>query len=438
MSARETVVPATTASDGRRSMRVDILLIAFVYLGAAALVQPTSKLAPNIGRLDLSLVAAVFVGLVGWRRVYGTKLFSSYIVWAGLLSAWVFIGWIAEWQFYESSYHVRTFILYLIVVVPGVAALLREARYRNALIAGLAAEAIVYCFTGVFRFVSGRKIFDVPGRPRTVVVLDMGRNAINVLALLAIPLILSRRGWSLAVRLPLVGVIAAFIALSGGRGGLVGLIFMGIVYVMIQPGGSRVLRALYAVVLAAAIFYVGLDALGGQATEASNRLLATLRGEKSTSTESRELLLKKSWHLAADNPLFGVGRGDFGSTYDPLIDQEATSERVRDYVATQADEHNTYAEILAESGFPGLFFFVSMLIVVWRVGWRYRRAPEMRSCATAFACLALQLVVVGDLVLGGLFFIPIALLLGMSEDPEVQAEATHGPAPVLRRYRVGR
>ena len=427
-------LPATTtpASAQSRSLKIDLITIAMFYLGATALVSPTSTFVIRVWRFDSTLIVAVLIGLVGWRRLVMSKEVVSYLRWGGLLASWAFIAWVAEWDFRDSSYHARTFVIVLVVVIPGLAALLRDVRYRRAIVAGLLAEAAVYAWVGVFRLIGGRSIFDVPGRPRTVVVLDMGRNAINVLILLAIPMLLWKKGPArLIVKLPLLIIYFVFVAWSGGRGGLLGLIFIAVVYVLIQPGGSRLLRTLYAIVLVTVIAYIGLDAVGGQATESSNRLIATLRGEKTTSTESRELLVRKAWHLALKNPAFGVGMGDFVDTYDPVV-EEATSKRVRDYVTLQSDEHNTYAEMMAEIGFPGVFLFVGMLVAVFRIGWRYRRSPEVRLWTTSYAGLMLQLLVVGDIALGGLFYLPIALLLGMTSDPDVRNEAAHRRAPVLR------
>jgi hypothetical protein len=424
--------PATAAPGPSRSLKIDLLVIAMFYVGATALVSPTSTLNIRLWRFDSTQIVAVLVGLIGWRRLVASKEMLSYLRWGGLLAAWAFIAWVAEWDFRDSSYHARTFVLILVIIIPGLAALLREVRYRRAIVAGLLAEAAVYAWVGVFRLIGGRSMFDVPGRPRTIVVLDMGRNAINVLILLAIPMLLWKKGPArLIVKLPLLIVYFVFVAWSGGRGGLLGLIFIAVVYVMIQPGRSRLLRAMYAIVLVAVVAYIGLDAVGGQATESSNRLIATLRGEKTTSTESRELLVRKAWHLALKNPAFGVGMGDFVDTYDPVV-EEATSKRVRDYVTLQSDEHNTYAEMMAEIGFPGVFLFVAMLFAVFRIGWRYRRSPEVRLWTTSYAGLMLQLLVVGDIALGGLFYLPIALLLGMTSDPDVWAEGAHHRTPVLR------
>jgi len=59
------------------------------------------------------------------------------------------------------------------------------------------------------------------------------------------------------------------------------------------------------------------------------------------SLEAREELLKRSISLALHNPLFGVGPGNF-----PVLSGDW-------HVA-----HNSYTELAAETGFPGLFLFL--------------------------------------------------------------------------------
>jgi hypothetical protein len=76
------------------------------------------------------------------------------------------------------------------------------------------------------------------------------------------------------------------------------------------------------------------------------------------SLEAREELLKRSISLAIHNPIFGVGPGNF-----PVLSGDW-------HVA-----HNSYTELAAEAGFPGLFLFVLLFVMCLRKVSQIRKLP---------------------------------------------------------------
>lgn len=85
------------------------------------------------------------------------------------------------------------------------------------------------------------------------------------------------------------------------------------------------------------------------------------------SLEARKALLKRSLYTALTNPVFGVGPGCF-----PLVDSGW-------YVA-----HNSYSELAAEAGFPGLILFLLTISAAFKniaqvrkTPW-YQQDPEVR------------------------------------------------------------
>jgi O-antigen ligase len=457
----KSVRPDIGSSDARgvvavqRPLKVDLLTIGFFYLGATILTSETSTLSLTLWRIDLPLLVALGCAFVGWRRLLSrprdaqahqplvamqrdadpiaetrrSSVLTTYTRYAVVLGAWALIGWVAEWQFAESEYYIRLFVLTIVVIVPGLSYLLRTERYRTALIAGIVAEATVYASVAMFRLASGRgSMFDFPGRVGTVVVLDMGRNALNVLALIALPLLARGKRWSIGPRIGLFAVLFMFIIFSGSRGGLLGLVFVGLVYIVLQARGSRVLRTTYAALLVGLVAFTFISSTGGQATESSNRVLSTFRGERSENTEARELLIRKALHLAARYPVFGVGLGDFAETYDPVV-EEASSERVRNYVGRQPDEHNTYAETLAEIGIPGFLLFIAILAVLVRAGTQRRAITEVHLITVSLIGLLFQFLFVGQLARSAMFGLPAALLLGaIGDDQRDQSPLRRGSA----------
>jgi putative inorganic carbon (hco3(-)) transporter len=84
----------------------------------------------------------------------------------------------------------------------------------------------------------------------------------------------------------------------------------------------------------------------------------TMESQGETSLQAREQLLKESFGLMLRHPLFGVGPGNF-----PAVTQEW---RVA---------HNTYTELGAETGLPGLLLFLALLVVAIRRMSRIRKLP---------------------------------------------------------------
>jgi O-antigen ligase len=80
------------------------------------------------------------------------------------------------------------------------------------------------------------------------------------------------------------------------------------------------------------------------------------------SLAAREELLKESLVVMAKHPLLGIGPGNFPS-----------------YTQTWRVVHNTYSELGAETGVPGLFLFVSLLGLTLRKIKRVRKLPGYQS-----------------------------------------------------------
>jgi O-antigen ligase len=88
----------------------------------------------------------------------------------------------------------------------------------------------------------------------------------------------------------------------------------------------------------------------------------TVEARAQGSVEARTQLLKEAIRLTLEHPIFGVGPGNF-----PVVTQEW---RVT---------HNTYAELGAEAGFPGLLLFVAMLFASFG---KLRRLKSLSGYAT--------------------------------------------------------
>jgi O-antigen ligase len=80
------------------------------------------------------------------------------------------------------------------------------------------------------------------------------------------------------------------------------------------------------------------------------------------SLEARQQLLKDSLLIMLKHPLLGIGPGNFPS-----------------YTQTWRVVHNTYTELGAEAGFPGLFLFLLLMGLTLRKVQRIRKLPGYES-----------------------------------------------------------
>jgi O-antigen ligase len=104
------------------------------------------------------------------------------------------------------------------------------------------------------------------------------------------------------------------------------------------------------------------------------------------SLEAREELLKDSLDLMVHHPLFGVGPGNFQS-----------------YTGTWRVAHNSYTELGAESGLPGLLLFVLMLVLTMRKIRRVQKLPGYHSSEDIRLWTSALSAAVGAYMAGAMF-----------------------------------
>jgi putative inorganic carbon (hco3(-)) transporter len=116
-------------------------------------------------------------------------------------------------------------------------------------------------------------------------------------------------------------------------------------------------------------FFIGIVALGvviatpNYLTRLESMALGNIEGSGDrNSLAARKELLMDSLTIMLHHPLLGIGPGDLPS-----------------YTLTWRVAHNTYSELGAESGIPGLFLFVLMLALTLRKIRRVRKLPGYES-----------------------------------------------------------
>lgn len=377
-----------------------------VYVGLAATIP--QYMVFEYGPVTIGLLMAGGLAIFGWRGLSTQREVGRYLLFALLVASWTVVSAIATWDTSTARLAVIQ-AAWLVVLVPGLAGLMRRNEYRHAFLGAWAFGASVYTVTATFRLLTRGTMFDVEGDATTRHLLGQVRGAVNLVVLVVLPYLLVGDGGRLLrlARWPLVVTMGLWMVQSGGRAGLLALGLVLLVVALARPGNSRRARMLLITVLVGVVGFSVMQATGGQATEATNRLMSFIRGERTDSDDARELLLRKAWNLALDSPAFGVGMGHFETTYHPVI-EDAQSRRSRE-IADTYEEHNTFAAAMAETGFPGLFAFVGLCVALLIAAARFARSLAGRAAVASLSVL--YFTVFFHNANGPRLFLPMALAL---------------------------
>jgi exopolysaccharide production protein ExoQ len=167
------------------------------------------------------------------------------------------------------------------------------------------------------------------------------------------------RSWSALARLSAggaAGVCLLGILFSVSRGGLIALVAALIVAVCIA-GRWRFKLALITLVLG----FLGVGYFGVVAAPAVRHRLTQNDGGSGRTT-----IWQVGWREVKANPIKGVGAGNFSVAGVHYVEQPGatTHEALVNtgyFVDTPTVAHNTYLEVLAEGGIPGLVMFLAIL-----------------------------------------------------------------------------
>ena len=185
---------------------------------------------------------------------------------------------------------------------------------------------------------------------------------------LCLVFLLHARGWKKALWAMALGLMGLGVVLTYSRSGLLALLISVVVCVW-EYGIKGKRRSIVVVTVVALVLGLGAAlSTSHYRARVESIILGNIEGSGDKgSLEARKTLLKKSIITAVTHPLVGVGPGCF-----LLVDKGW-------YVA-----HNTYTELAAEVGIPGLVLF---LMAMWaafknireiRKSQRYREDPELR------------------------------------------------------------
>jgi O-antigen ligase len=420
---------AARLRDGRIDLSRPVAVLVF-YLGVGLSMHLAD---PIVLRWELVLIVGSVLGVLGWRQIVLTRTAGRYLRASIAFAVSIVLSSVWAWATLPF-YRARILVIWTLLVVPGLASLLRDRGRLELFAGGLVGGATIFGLVASYRIVRGLSVFDLAptyhdkfhsyaetGWYDRAFMLGQNRNIAATVAALAFPLILFGLlpRFMKRFRWPLLAVNAGWLVFSGSRLVPLAGVLVVVVMLLLQQRGSARVRLLYAVAFGAVVVVIAVQEIGGQALVGTERLAKGLN--EGTSTEIRKLLVLKAYHLAIEHPVFGIGLGRFPGSYHPIVEDASTS-GIKKTVVNSSD-HNAFAGIAAEAGIPALAMFLALVSVLIGGALRGRDSPAVRiaSCSFAVALLDLLAHSISPLTFGA-----AALMLGaigMHEDAPVLEEA---------------
>jgi len=304
--------------------------------------------------------------------------------WSGVYSKIILMTFVIAWMMRKESHFIISCRIFLIAgACVGIVALINKAN-GIGLVEGT-------------RVTIGRDIGSLLGDPNDLALVLLYPMAY------AIATFLEKQLSSFERLLALTTFLILFFALlaTQSRGGLLGfLAVLGLFAynrirskILLFGGGGVILLILFTV--------AGINdrSSGGAAEEGIDE-----------SAMGRIYAWEAAWNMALDNPIFGVGINNFYYNYF--------------YYSTHWDGlnhavHSTWFGVLAESGFLGLFLFVSLIVTTFIAAWKILKntnltklSPGMRVAVNAAPAGIVGFVVSGTFLTQG-FIWPIYLQIAL-------------------------
>ncbi|UCE25698.1 MAG: O-antigen ligase family protein [Candidatus Zixiibacteriota bacterium] len=343
----------------RKKLLRDLLFVFFTLFVFAS----TFSIAMAQVCLGLSLVLFIIVAVTT-----GHNPFSSQLKWF-----YIFVGLYIFWMLLASLFGntpvESTLILkeeWLFCVVPIGIYLLAKEDYRRRMMYAFAIGTGLFAVYGILQFFTGvhwfKSVEPNPGPEFFYVIkgnfpspMTFG-NYFGTAAGFFAGMVLA--GWSGFERKEkILFSMAAFAALlstlgSYNRGALLGLVAAFIVLCIIIRGRKLTIAVVAAIILIIA-GTVGVPSVRYRIQRhLANQLSLEYQG-------SRLFIWNNSLKIVAENPVLGVGQGNFRYEYEARLPEDVIGLR------KHVHAHNDFINIAAIAGLPGMLFFVGIWVAVF-------------------------------------------------------------------------
>lgn len=243
-------------------------------------------------------------------------------------------------------------------------------------------------------------------------------NEFATLAVMCLPLgvyfvIRSGALWRRLVAAASITVLAVGIVWAGSRGGFLALIAVG-GFLLVR---YRAIRVGWRVLTTAVLVLIFAATATDKYWESMRTILAPQNDYNVTDEAGRVQVWKRGLGYMMRYPVFGVGAGNFPTaegTISPLLKTTPLGKGVKWSVA-----HNSFLQIGAELGFPGLVLFISLLwstFAALRRVQHAKRGPPSTQLAQTFMAALIGFIVGGfflSLAYADLLFVILALAVGL-------------------------
>ncbi len=232
----------------------------------------------------------------------------------------------------------------------------------------------------------------------------------------------ARIGWALVWAITLIGL-----SFSAGRAGMVSFALMMGLLTLQRLAHHRVLAATGAMIVmvgSALAMYAMADSATQKRVQDVFTEAQALESVEETSLAHRYTMLTNTLHIIAEQPLLGVGAGDFRSTYKQMNERRSPNRKATN------NPHNQLLYTVATTGvFGGLLLLVVWFAPPWIHRHRQDGLAHLRVALPIFffaICLSESYLWLPNT--GLMFVLFSALLYGPAEPNETPVIATSHPA----------
>ncbi|HEX4562255.1 MAG TPA: O-antigen ligase family protein, partial [Gemmatimonadales bacterium] len=249
----------------------------------------------------------------------------------------------------------RTILVKVVLMYFVLVASIRHPRDVQRLTGAYVASVIVYAAMVLVRFHGN------PDAIRTKGLYDYDSNDFATLIASTVPLALHlvvRRGWRVPGVVGLGGLLALLLAFiwANSRGGFLALLAAALVILI----GYRVVSAPVRISVAVVGVLAFVLVAGPSFWVRMNTIANPNQDYNMTSSEGRWQLWSRGIGYMETRPVLGVGIGGFPSA-EGQLSEGAREARAHGKGEKWSEPHNSFVQIGAELGVPGLLLFVAML-----------------------------------------------------------------------------
>lgn len=256
---------------------------------------------------------------------------------------------------YMLGYYSKVLIFFLLLVLA-----IRGIRDLSLLVWGYLLGVAFLCYLCIFVYGMVSYYGSLTARLNDEAMYMYDPNDIGVLLTTAIPLALLQyltSGWKGKVASAVILVAIGWAtALSGSRGGLLGVVAVGVPLLVVLRQVSVVKRAAFVAAVA-----VTMTVAAPPGYWAQMETIVNPEDDYNWSSEDgRMQIWKRGMGYMLDYPLFGVGLDNFGRAEGTLSDKARN--RVAGTGLVFTAPHNSFVQVAAELGIPGLVLFSSLVV----------------------------------------------------------------------------